>query len=302
MKKASAFAPGHISGFFLAQDECGDPVKRGSKNCGPCIESGVVTSVEIEVSSSTDLDILIDGKGNLAETTQAAVKETLELAGKSVSGEIRHSVQAPIGAGFGMSGAGAIGAVLALSEALNLNLTRDEIGSIAHRAEVVSKTGLGDVSPQMLGGIVIGLKPGALPYWDWEKITVEGELKILCASAGSLKTSDFLGDQDFMERSKVLGEAAMEGLLSDRTIEGFMKVSRDFALNLRVFNENFKQILEEISSESPLGASAVMLGKAIFAPLPSSEVEHMRRVFLEYFDSKSVFLTSIDFEGARILS
>jgi len=50
--------------------------------------------------------------------------------------EVKHSVQAPIGAGYGMSAAGALGVVLALSEALDLDFERSKALAIAHEAEV----------------------------------------------------------------------------------------------------------------------------------------------------------------------
>lgn len=300
MEEAVAFVPGHISGFFQVHDESSDPSRIGSRNCGPCIDAGVTTRVEVESSDSPELDIFINGQEASAETTRAAVGEVLDISGRAVSIGVEHSVRAPMGSGYGMSGAGALGAVLAVSKALNLRLDRSEVLSVAHRAEVICRSGLGDVGAQIRGGMVIGLEPGGPPHGKWEEMDVDEDLTVLCGTEGPLSTSDFLEAPDFRERSKKLGKVAFRDLLENRSIENFMRSSREFSKGLGVFDEDFEEIIEEISSRSPFGASAVMLGRAIFALTTPSEVDDLKRVFRDYFDSESIMVTSIDFEGARI--
>lgn len=302
MKKAAAFAPGHISGFFQMQNKSEDLLQVGSRNCGLCIDAGVKTVVEVEESSSTELNIFINNEKSTAKTTEAAVDLLLEKINENVSIKVKHSVKAPVGAGYGMSGAGAIGLVLAFSETMGLDLSRDEVLAKAHEAEVKCKSGLGDVGPQMLGGLVIGLEPGSPPHGKWETIEMNQDLKIICGTKGSLSTSGILNNLEFREKSEKLGEAAMQKLLSDKSLENFMKVSKEFALNLNVFDEEFEEIIEKISSQSPLGASAVLLGRAIFAPVPASKVEVTKEVFLEYFNSKEIIVTPINFTGANLKS
>lgn len=297
----SAFVPGHISGFFQICDEPKDPARKGSRNCGPCIGAGVTTTVKVEEGQNTQVEILIDGTERAAKTTRTAIDEILKFCDWSGSIKVQHTLEAPMGAGYGMSGAGSLGAVLALSEALDLTLNRSKTISSAHKAEVICKSGLGDVVAQILGGLVIGLEPGAPPYGRQERIETEKNLNFVCGTLGSLPTSAILKKKNFRKVTKKLGEASMKNLMSDKSIKNFMAVSRKFALKLGIFNEEFEEILEEISSRSPLGASAVMLGRAIFAPTFSSRANDIKEVFLEYFDPESIMITPIDLEGARIL-
>jgi len=76
-----------------------------------------------------------------------------------------------------------------------------------------------------------------------------------------------------------------------------MKVSLDFAEGLEVYEDGFYDVLGEISSESPMGASAVMLGRAIFAPFPEDEGDGMRQLFGKYFEPDSIMVTSVASEG-----
>lgn len=301
MEQTTAFVPGHISGFFQINDKGEDPLRIGSRNCGFCISKGIETQVKVDRNSSYDLQIFINGEKDNAETTKIAIRDILnQTKNKEFLIRVNHNVQAPIGSGYGMSGAGTLGAVLALSDVLNLELTQDEVLAKAHRAEITCKSGLGDVGPQMLGGVVIGREPGAPPYGELEELKLDERLNLICGTFGSLSTSGVLNSSNFREKSEKWGKKALENLLSDRSIKNLMEVSRKFAINLGVFDNDFIEIIEEISSKTPLGASAVLLGRAIFAPVPDDNLGEVEDLFLNYFDEKQIMKTDIDFEGARI--
>ncbi|MBS3815147.1 MAG: hypothetical protein KGY45_01140 [Hadesarchaea archaeon] len=300
MSNASAFAPGHISGFFQVCDEHEDFARIGSRNCGPSISSGVLTEVET-IEDESGIDIYVDEEKVEVKTTQTAVKSALKIGGVEARVKVSHSLQAPIGAGYGLSGAGAIGAVMALSEAMDLRFSFNQISEIAHKAEVACKTGLGDVGPQMIGGLVISKEPGSAPYGEWIKIRVPEDLHAVCGTWGTISTFDFLNKPKLKDRSRELGEDALKDLMKNQTPEDFMRVSLEFAKNMGVLNNEVIKVLENLSSETPMGASAVMLGKAVFALAKKSEIEDVKSEFLNYFDSESIIVTPIDFQGARVL-
>ncbi|KXB07134.1 hypothetical protein AKJ51_01930 [candidate division MSBL1 archaeon SCGC-AAA382A20] len=301
MERGRSFVPGHITGFFEVNADFSDPLRKGSRNCGPCIDAGVLTEVEFEEASDTELKIFINGERRTARTSEAAVRGFLKRFGITGVFKVRHSVQAPVGAGYGMSGSGALGSVLALSDALNLNLEKEKALIESHKAEIKSQSGLGDVGPEMVGGLVLGLEPGAPPYGKWEKISVPEDLGVICGTFGSLSTSNLLSDSDFKSEIKRLGKGALDEFLKEKSIYNLMKVSKKFSLNLNIFKRDFEEVMENISSNSPFGASAVLLGKAIFAPCPRSKIKDLKEVFLDYFKPKDVMITSIDFRGARTL-
>lgn len=300
MKKASAFAPGHVSGFFRVCDESDDLEKIGSRNCGPCIDAGVFTEVEAKRSSHPRLEIRINGRrAPWAKTSQRVAKEILKALDEDFWVKIKHSIQAPMGAGYGMSGAGAIGVAMALSKALGLNLSRPRIFTLAHRAEVSCGTGLGDVGPQTRGGLVIGLEPGCPPYGKLRMIKIPEDVHVVCGTLGPLSTSDLLGDSDFRKRSKEAGARSLKGLLANPNIQNFIKVSQKFASDLGALDEELEEILDAVSPRCPWGASQVMLGRAIFAPCGSSEVKEVRDTFLSHFDKDLILVSAIDLKGAR---
>ena len=69
----------------------------------------------------------------------------LDLIDESYFVDVHHDISVPVGYGLGCSAAVALSLSLALNEALGTNLSRTEIGQIAHNAEISCKTGLGDV-------------------------------------------------------------------------------------------------------------------------------------------------------------
>ncbi|MEA1905219.1 MAG: hypothetical protein U9M97_05030, partial [Candidatus Hadarchaeota archaeon] len=279
-----------------------EPERRGSRNCGPCITAGVDTEVKASPSTRSKINIFMDGrKTSKARTSLAAARFVLEEVSDSLKVEVHHVTQAPIGAGYGLSGAGAVGVVLALSNALDLNFSRSKVASMAHRAEIACGTGLGDVGPQMLGGLVMGSEPGSPPHGKWDQIEVPRDLKIICGTLGPLQTEQLLGGLTFRRRTKKLGARALQKLERDPTLQNFMRVSYEFAQGIGLLDEELDRIIKSVLSSSSFGASMVMLGRAVFAPAKGREVEKVKRAYLKFLDPASVIVTNVDFGGARLV-
>lgn len=301
MKKAAAFVPGHISGFFQICDEAGELNRKGSRNCGPCINTGVSTEVAVDTNKRLKVEVFINGqRAPEAHTTLAVVQQILPLVSEPSRVVIRHSSQVPIGAGYGASGAGALGAALALSEAFNLRLTRSEIIEIAHVAEVSCRTGLGDVGAQAIGGLVIGLEPGAPPHGKWQQIPLESDVKIVCATLAPLSTRELLDDPKLRDRSRKFGSIAMKNLLKKPTIQNFMKVSHDFSEGLEILDDQLRELIDAANFAGAIGASMAMLGRAVFALVKVPDIEEVEKAFSELVDKGAVLTTDFETTGARL--
>ncbi|MDH5267580.1 MAG: hypothetical protein OEW62_07885, partial [Candidatus Bathyarchaeota archaeon] len=147
-KKARAFSPAGISSFFEICDRTpdgkllSDSKHIGSRGGGFVISKGVLTEVSLAEAREKQIRVFINGKlSPEAETTRAVVEALLKKVPETCYVTVRHRVNVPIGAGFGSSAAGALGTALALSKALNLNLTYNQLGRITHVAEVDCQTG-----------------------------------------------------------------------------------------------------------------------------------------------------------------
>ena len=301
VQTASAFVPAHISGFFQPCVEAEEPELRGSRNCGPCLTAGVLTKVEVERASHTTLSTWLNGERARVETSSAVAKRILSIAGEPLKTRIHHFTQVPLGAGYGASGACALGSALALSKALGLSLARERLVAIAHIVEVECRTGLGDVGPQTLGGLVIGLEPGPPPHGKMRKIPISSDIKIVCATLGPLRTKRLLGDEEFLERSERLGGLALKKLVNEPTPENFMKLSREFAEGLGLLDDELRELIGAALRAGAIGASQIMLGRAVFALVKEGKLKAVKRAFSELLGLEAVVEADVDRKGAVLL-
>ena len=301
MRKAAVFVPAHISGVFQPC-EAKTPERAGSRNCGPCLNLGVLTEVRVKPADRSGVKISINGRrAPEAKTTLTAVNQLLCMAQGSFEIEINHSCQVPVGAGYGASGAGALGTVLALSKALGLRVSRGRLATMAHVAEVTCRTGLGDVGAQVLGGLVIGLKPGGPPCGRWKRIPVPRDLKVVCATLGPLSTREFLSDAGFRQRASELGGRAIEKVTKQPTPDGFMLASREFADGLGLLDEELKALIQKAEEVGVIGVSQVMLGRAVFALVRGLKAERVKDAFLGVLSPEQVMVSEVNLKGAKFL-
>ncbi len=291
--RTSAFVPAHISGFF---QPCitNTSVRTGSRNCGPCLDLGVETDVKVERSSRASVKISINGRRVPdASTTAFVVDQIMDMARGPFNVEVNHLCQVPVGAGFGASGAGALGAALALSRSLKLRKSRESLVAVAHVADVKCYTGLGDVGAQAYGGLVIGLEPGAPPYGRWKRIAVPHDVKVVCATLGHIQTKDFLRNEDFRGRARELGGAAINQIMRQPNFKTAISVSRDFADKLGLFDDELRDIAKIAESAGAIGASQAMLGRSVFAFVTRKKLKSVRGAFLEVLEPSRVIEAGI---------
>jgi len=186
--KATAFAPGHISGFF-------EPIynqdinRTGSRGAGINITFGSVSEVTCESSTTQGLEIYINNRKSSAPVIRLALKYL--LGDSPVKVVIKNKNELPVGQGFGMSAAGALSATYALAKILRIS-SNDALRA-SHFAEVQLKTGLGDAIASSFGGIEIRKSAGLPPWGIIEHIPGQGEL-VLCVVGKKLETKKILED------------------------------------------------------------------------------------------------------------
>jgi len=252
-KIGKAFAPAHISGIFII-DIKKDPSLSGSMGCGICLEDGAVT----EVRPSKETIIRINGIVTRASTTLSAIGL---LTPEPVF--VDTTLNIPIGAGFGASGAGALSAALSLNEALSLDLTFKEVAEAAHCAEVTNMTGLGDVTGMTFGGMVIRKKAGAPFRGIIDKIPSRNT-KISWIEFNEISTRSILSDELKQKTINSAGKSRLKELLKKPTIENFMIQSAAFAKDIELMSPRVKDAIEAVNAAGGL-ASQAMLGDTVFA-------------------------------------
>jgi pantoate kinase len=299
--KCSVFAPSHITGFFEIVDH-EDPLKRGSRGAGVALDKGVVTKLEITNNGFADdfnTSVRINGE---KDTKNASITfKTLEmmekefnisslLNGRTV--KIHHDMDVPIGAGFGTSAACALGTALSMANVLELDVTFNKAASMAHLAELEMKSGLGDVVAEINGGISLRLKEGAPGVAVIDKLllgTHGEELYVICKSLGGIDTSTIIGDPQHKKRINDTGKYMLKELLKYPEPKTFMKLSKKFAIDTGLINDEVLFIVNTLEDET-LGSSMAMLGNTAFAisKTPDTTLE-------------DVIIAQIDSAGCRFI-
>lgn len=279
MKKAEAFSPAHITGFFQIFDRSPDPLRVGSKGAGVSVSSGVTTSVLVKKSSENSFKITINGHAaKPAAVSRRVVKHFLSMVGGSYRILVAHHVDVPIGQGFGASGAGALSSALALNEAFNLNLTRLEAAQVAHIAEVKCNTGLGTVIGETFGGLEIRLKPGAPGVGKIRKIPVSQDYVVVCLHSRPMSTKSIITNVNYRRNINNIGSGLGAELAAHPTPANFMKISRKFAEHLGLISSRLRTILDE-TDKAGLTFSMAVLGESIFTIIRRNRVAQVTQIF-----------------------
>ncbi|HDN65856.1 MAG TPA: pantothenate kinase, partial [Methanosarcinales archaeon] len=243
----AAFAPAHITGFFVICPH-ENPALAGSLGCGITLEAGVTTRVDVSGSDGSD--------GSPCPTIGSVVSR---LTRRRCS--VRITSDIPIGAGFGASGAGALGVALALNHALSLDLTANQLTEIAHIAEVENRTGLGDVVAQSLGGVVIRRTPGASARLD--RIDTDAK-DVFWVVFDKMPTKEILNDVSAVDRINPAGMESLRELLKMPTVENFMIQSRRFASGTGLMSDAVSDAKDAVEAADGMASQAIHRG-SVFA-------------------------------------
>jgi pantoate kinase len=309
LKKAKAFAPAAISSFFEIHDtQDGKPIldleKVGAIGGGFGLEKGVTTTVTVEEAQENTIKVIINAKPALEAKTTTRVVET--LLGKTATKylvTVAHEILVPIGTGFGTSAGGALTAGLALREALELPLTYNQIGKIAHVAEIECLTGLGTVSSLAFsGGCVLVVEPGAPGICQIDRIPLSPEYLLV---AGFFKSTipkkSVLSSPQKKHEINQHGKETLEAILAKPTVENFLQCSWDFSQKTGFATENVRRLVALAKNAGAIGAAQNMIGEAVHAIVHEENADSVTEAFKQTLPPQQVIVSKIDFQGARLV-
>lgn len=305
--RARAFCPAGISSFFEICDRTSegnlipDPEHVGARGGGFALDKGVTTDVNLDEAKRNRIDVFINGSlCQEADTTKTVVTAFLENSCKAYHVTVKHLVDVPIGAGFGTSAAGALGTALALSKTLGLNFTYNQLGRIAHVAEVKCRTGLGTVGPLMYGGCGLTLEPGAPGIASLDQIPISPDYRIIAGTFRSYPTKEMLSSQEKREVINKWGRRTLKKILADSSLKNFMRACKEFAFGSGFVTDRVKKLIEVAENAGAVGSAQNMLGEAVHALVTGETVTEVFGVFKKFLPEEKIIIANIDFQGARI--
>ncbi len=249
----TAHAPGSVTTVFVPQDA------ESSLGISFATADGVTATVE----STRDPMIYLDGRPAQVEP----VTGLLDRLG--VTATVRLDTDAPIGCGFGASGAATLATALAANQRFALGHGRAALVEKSHRAEVAAGTGLGDVFIQDRGGVVWDTGDGLERTTRTARIEYE--------SFGGITTAAVLGDEGTMSSVKEAGQEALSAIDPDGPIPDLLDASWRFARDTGLATE---RVADAVAAVRDAGGAATMamLGETVVATGTNGALDHATEI------------------------
>jgi len=250
----TAFCPGHISGYFRRVNGT-TRAGTGSIGAGIVIDKGVTATVT-RADRTTICVNRVDAWGKKREQYHDSPPLSTVMGRLGVTASVVTECVLPIGAGFGLSAAALLAAMTALNRLYGLDMTEHDIALYAHEAEVMHRTGLGDVAACQAGGRVVRKGPGIDAVIERRYDLTQ---PLYAVSFGPIHTPSVLGSQQQMERV-----SSAFPRTSPKNVEDFFRLSQQFAFASGLVTPEVRQVLRHCTAHQ-VPASMTMLGNGVFA-------------------------------------
>jgi pantoate kinase len=308
-KITKAFAPAAISSFFEIYDsEDGTPItdleKMGARGGGFGLQKGTTTTLTAEKSEETNIQVFINKKTiNQASTTQKVVEALLAKTNKKYGVTVEHEVEVPVGMGFGTSAAGALNAGLALAEALDLQLTYNQIGKVAHVAEIECQTGLGTVSSLTFGGkCILVTEPGAPGICQTDRIPVSPNYMLVAGFFDrKIPKEPIFSSPKRKEEINSIGRATMQKILQKPSVENFLSCCWEFSQKAGFATENVKRLVALADEAGAVGCAQNMVGEAVHCLVVEEKADCVAQAFMQVLPYGNVIVSKLDALGVRLI-
>jgi pantoate kinase len=284
--RSTAFCPGHLTGFFQVLEHP-EIERTGSRGAGICLSLGA-TSAVTATKGRGRLEVRINGKLDIAPVTRQTIAMLMDSLDHDIV--VETDLDLPISQGFGMSAAGAMSTAMAICDMMGCDF--DEALKVAHHAEIVHRTGMGDVAALSRGGVTFRRREGLPPYGAIDSIGKDIPL-VIAVVGEEIPTSSILSDRRIRERINRVGGECVSSLAAGPSLANFFRLCGEFATRTGFLTPEVEAALDSISGLGP--SAMVMLGNSIFA---SGEAEETYQILSERYDAH---LVGVDWEGPRVI-
>jgi len=204
-----AASPHHITGVF-APHHAPDPAETGSIGAGLAVEPRLRACLGPHAG----------GAPGVAERVAAL------LGAPGMAERLDLRTPLPPGRGYAVSAATAVAAALVLGAPLRRGYR--EALDVAHEAEVIESSGLGDVLAISCGvGVVVRTSPGAPSLGRVECFQVPGTVAVLAVEGPPLHTRSML--ERLPSEAWDLARRLVERVAEERSVEAFAEAAYEFS-------------------------------------------------------------------------
>ena len=295
----AVYVPSAVSSFFEICDtnpdgsRVEDVLKIGSRGGGFVLKRGSITRAS---ESARGNSIRINSRETtLARTTQRVI-DLMRIKFGFGPVKISHTIEPPIGFGFGTSGSGALGAAIALSDLFELDLSLSQLSAFAHTAEVESVTGLGTVISLASGAGSIGLvtEPGSFAVGRVDSILVDlARYVMVCACFGPIEKSSVLQDANRRQKVNEFGRDTLEVVMGDPTPSNLLSHSRLFAERTGIASKELLALSDWAVRQGAIGATQNMIGNSIHCLVERNQSKTFVKSLRQVMKGGSIFVSEL---------
>ena len=315
MNRGKAWSPAGVTSFFYSSridpnalsDE--DLLFVGGYGGGLCLSKGVTTEVEVSKERKEQNQVTVEINGTTVDNP-IATKKAIEILFRYFKLPlhdyeilVKHTIEVPIGAGFGTSAAGALSTILALSQALGLPITYLTAAHLAHIADIRAGTGLGTVSGITRGGVVLVESAGAPGYDYVDKLIVPDNISVVFIHYAPISKQDIIFSDERLEKITYLGKMTLTKILHSPTISTFMREANEFMLGAGFVTARLSEAintLEEIKNKI-IGFAQNMIGEGLHVILYDKYADELIMLLKKKLDGATIFKSKIYSNGATVL-
>ncbi len=291
-RRASAFAPAHVTGIFAPSSDARDPRARGSRGAGVVLEVGATAEVEFRPGDSSGLRIVSDATVPLPISREVARRLRPSEPGQ-LTVRLRHAL--PIGQGFGMSAAGSAATALAVGAVAGR--PQAEALAVAHLADLFGGGGLGGVAAIAAGGgLEFRGREGIPPWGRVRHRPLRGTL-VVGVVGGPIPSPSVLRRPAFLRRVTTAARP-LDALLDRPSERGFFAASEAFTDALGLAPASLSSVLRGLRRRGAFAAQA-MFGRSFFARVAPADRESV----LSWLEERRVPAVELGASatGARLL-
>ncbi|MGB9728836.1 MAG: pantoate kinase [Thermoprotei archaeon] len=232
-------SPYHISGFWVPI-RSDNPLTTGSLGAGILLEPFIIA----HNNNNRACSVSINGTCVSIDPIKFLITENKV---NNISLSIKSTI--PLGAGGAVSAFTSLVVACEILKSLNITFTTNELNleasKLAHKAEVLSMTGLGDVIAMVTGkGLVLRTRPGAPGIGEAISISIRDDpMFTLGLIKNNLTTQQML--ISMWDKINNVGRQVYNEFLKNPELETFLSLSKMFSRKLGFLEEKFEANINE---------------------------------------------------------
>jgi pantoate kinase len=236
-----------------------------------------------------------------AKTTEKVAQTLMNHTREKFRVTVKHQIDVPIGMGFGTSAGGALTTGLALTEALALPLTGNQVGKIAHVSEIQCQTGLGTVSSLTFGGgFILVTEPGAPDICRIDRIPISPDYVVVAGFYDSTIPKTVLSSPERKTQINHYGKKTLDRILAEPSVENFLSSCWGFAQKAGFATDHVRRLVHLAEKAGAAGATQNMIGEAVHAVVLEENAPSVAEAFKQVLPNEQIITSKIDFQGARL--